>query len=131
MSNSDPRRHLSVHLPADVKQAVVRLVGVHHAEESFTVRVLARNDGSGEWLRAGTFYMYGHGEAAEQPLQSDGGGGTRALEPFDTLVDLTPAVVRLAKSQSTLELWLVVADLEGQPLPDELFRFERMELELT
>jgi len=125
------------------RSTTLRLYGVEHSPESFTVRVFVNDPDAdahtpirGNDHFASAVYMYGHGNAAYGAAQFDPETAasryqpaTKPLERFDTLVDLTQAVRQTASRGEPLRLTFVVVGPSGEPLPASLFRVSELSVE--
>ncbi len=125
------------------RPTTLRLYGVEHSPESFSVRVFV-NDPDADARTpirendhfASSIYMYGHGDAAYNAAQFDPERtatrhrpATKPLERFDTLIDLTQAVQRTASRGESLRLTFVVVGPSGEPLSASLLRVSELSVE--
>lgn len=119
---------LDLPLTGQGKTLSLLIKGIQHSRDSFTVRfylnaphVPAQQLISNNDYYAGTFYMYGHGDAVES------GKTINTLESFDHTLDISLALKHM-RDNTNNRLSIVVTDQQGQPLTDAAFVFDSIEL---
>jgi len=124
------------------RHLVLRLQGVRHDAESFSMRVFLNladadhNTPIKDPHYAGSLYMYGHGLAANlavHPKQHRDGDKTvitlGPLEPFDTLLDINlPYRYLLSHGECLDSITLVPVAEDGSVLGSGHFRFDSLRL---